>query len=187
MSIQSANSDVLKNMKRNYGQDEVIHSLKRIQERVPGAFVGMDVIVGFPTETKEQFEDTYATLAALPWSKIHVFPYSERQGTRAAVMESSVPKEERARRAAKLRELSLQRYEHQAQAQIGKVKKALILKGVARGGQGLTEDYWPVDITGADAFLEAWSGQEILVKVSGYDHSNKQHMEGHLVAEVMSD
>lgn len=187
MSIQSANSDVLKNMKRNYGQDEVIHSLKRIQERVPGAFVGMDVIVGFPTETKEQFEDTYATLAALPWSKIHVFPYSERQGTRAAVMESSVSKEERARRATKLRELSLQRYELQAQAQIGKVKKALILKGVARGGQGLTEDYWPVDITGADAFLEAWSGQEILVKVSGYDHSNKQHMEGHLVAEVMSD
>lgn len=187
MSIQSANTDVLKNMKRQYGQAEVIHALNRIAERVPGAFIGMDVIVGFPTETHEQFEDTYLTLAELPWSKIHVFPYSERQGTRAAVMDVSVPKEERARRASRLRELSLNRYSLLAQEQVGKTKKVLVLKGVAKGGQGLSEDYWPVDIMGAESFLEAWAGQEIPVRITGYDHSNKQHMEGHLVGEVISE
>lgn len=186
MSIQSANTDVLFQMKRKYTQEDVRKSLLAIAERVPGAFVGMDVITGFPTETEEQFQDTYNTLAELPWTKLHVFPYSERQGTRAAAMDFSVYPHVRAERAAKLRDLSIARYEQQAQLQIGTIKKALILKNGAKGGQGLSHDYWPVDIVGAESFLDHWAGQEIDVKITGYDHSNKQHMEGHLVGEVVS-
>lgn len=186
MSIQSANTDVLFHMKRKYTQEDVRKSLISIADRVPGAFVGMDVITGFPTENEEQFEDTYKTLADLPWTKLHVFPYSERQGTRAAAMDVSVYPHVRAERAAKLRDLSLARYEQQAQMQIGTMKKALILKNGAKGGQGLSHDYWPVEIIGAESFLDHWAGQEIEVKITGYDHSNKQHMEGHLVAEVVS-
>nr|WP_295903659.1 tRNA (N(6)-L-threonylcarbamoyladenosine(37)-C(2))-methylthiotransferase MtaB [uncultured Bdellovibrio sp.] len=186
MSIQSANTDVLFHMKRKYTQDDVRKSLNAIAERVPGSFVGMDVITGFPTETDEQFEDTYKTLAELPWTKLHVFPYSERQGTRAAVMDVSVYPHIRAERAARLRDLSIARYEEQAKLQLGTIKKVLILKNAAKGGQGLSHDYWPVDISGAESFLEHWAGQEIDVKITGYDHSNKQHMEGHLVGEVLS-
>ena len=109
MSIQSANTDVLKNMKRQYGQAEVIQGLLKIEKMVPNAFVGMDVIVGFPTETEEQFEDTYKTLSELPWTRIHVFPYSERPGTYAARLEAAVPWEQRLHRAAQLRNLSLHR------------------------------------------------------------------------------
>src|SRR5690606_293271 len=86
MSIQSANSEVLAQMKRKYTQDDVKRSLLKIEKHVKNAFVGMDVITGFPTESEEQFEDTYKTLTDLPWTKLHVFPYSERKGTRAATM-----------------------------------------------------------------------------------------------------
>lgn len=185
MSIQSANTDVLFHMKRKYTQDDVRKSLLAIAEQVPNSFVGMDVITGFPTETDEQFEDTYQCLKSLPWTKLHVFPYSERQGTRAAAMDVSVYPHVRAERAARLRELSIQRYQEQAQLQIGTIKKVLVLKSAAKGGQGLSHDYWPVDIQGAEAFLEHWAGQEVDVKITGYDHSNKQHMEGHLIGEIL--
>jgi MiaB-like tRNA modifying enzyme len=186
MSIQSANTDVLHHMKRKYTQEDVRKSLLAIQEKVPGAFVGMDVIVGFPTETEEQFQDTLNTLAELPWSKIHVFPYSERNGTRAAALDVSVYPHVRAERASRLRELSLQRYEQEAKTQIGTTKKVLVLKNAAKGGQGLSHDYWPVDISGAESFLEHWAGQVVDVKITNYDHSNRAHMEGHLVGEVLS-
>lgn len=184
MSIQSANTEVLHHMKRKYTQDDVRRSLNLIAKRVPNAFVGMDVIVGFPTETHEQFEDTYLTLAELPWTKIHVFPYSERQGTRAATFTETVRWEERLRRASRLRELSLSRFETLAKEQVGLNKRVLILKNQAKGGHGLSHDYWPVQIIGAESY-EHWSGQEIEARITGYDHSDRKQMEGHLVAEVV--
>lgn len=186
MSIQSANTDVLDKMKRKYTQNDVMHALNQIDKRVKNAFVGMDVIVGFPTETHEQFEDTYLTLANLPWTKIHVFPYSERPGTRAVTYDVSVPNEERVRRGARLRELSLHRFETLAKAQVGTQKKVLVLKNSAKGGQALSRDYWPVQIIGADEFVAHWAGQEVEVKILKYDHSNKNRMEGHLVGEILT-
>ncbi|MBC7371231.1 MAG: MiaB/RimO family radical SAM methylthiotransferase, partial [Bdellovibrionaceae bacterium] len=189
MSIQSANTDVLSNMKRNYAQSDVIHALNNISKRVKSAFVGMDVIVGFPTETHEQFEDTYLTLAELPWTKIHVFPYSERPGTKAAAFAETVPLQERQRRSARMRELSLHRFESVAREQIGLQKKTLVLKNSAKGGQfssqSLSRDYWPVHIAGSEEYLQNWIGQEVDVKVTGYDHSNPSRMEGHLVGELV--
>ncbi len=146
MSIQSANTEVLFHMKRQYIQKHVRESLVSIAEKVPGAFVGLDVITGFPTETEEQFEDTYRCLSDLPWTKLHVFPYSERAGTRAAAMPVSVYPHLRAQRAARLRSLSLARYEKRALDQIGLQKKVLILKKASKGDQGLSHDYWPVNI-----------------------------------------
>lgn len=142
MSIQSANTEVLKGMKRNYTQKEVIESLEKIQVRVPGAFVGMDVITGFPTETEEQFEDTYKTLAETPWTRLHVFPYSERKGTKAAILPQIYP-HVRKERAQRLRELSLHRYQSEALKQIGLEKWALGLKD-SKNPQGVTRDYWTV-------------------------------------------
>ena len=65
----------------------MIESLENIRRLLPNAFIGIDVIAGFPSETEEQFENTYKNLAGSPWTRLHVFPYSERQGTRAAVLE----------------------------------------------------------------------------------------------------
>ncbi len=146
MSIQSANTQVLKDMKRNYGQKEVLESLNLIQKHVPQAFVGMDVIAGFPTETEEDFLDTFSALAEAPWTRLHVFPYSERKGTRAEVMAEKVPLSVRAERAQKLRELSLHRFQSLALQQVGKIKTVLVQNKPSKGGHGLSEDYWNVKI-----------------------------------------
>ncbi len=146
MSIQSASTKVLGDMKRKYSGDQVRQSLEQIKTYVPGAFIGMDVIVGFPTETRAHFEETYLNLAAAPWSKIHVFPYSERQGTRAALMTEKVEVRERKQRAARLRELSEERLASITQLQLGTKKKVLILNKPARGAIGLSRDYFSVDL-----------------------------------------
>ncbi len=182
MSIQSAETTTLHQMKRKYTREDVQTALNKIQSKVPGAFVGMDVITGFPTETEEQFEETFQTLADLPWTKIHVFPYSERSGTRAAVMTETVPWTERLKRAQKLRELSLHRYQSEALLQKGLVKKALVLKKESKGGaKGLTRDYWPVKFSNP----ELATGSEVSVQITGYEHDPK-NMEGVLIGEIQA-
>jgi threonylcarbamoyladenosine tRNA methylthiotransferase MtaB len=181
MSIQSAETTTLHQMKRKYTREDVQIALTKIQTQIPGAFVGMDVITGFPTETETQFEETYQTLAELPWTRIHVFPYSERPGTRAAVLTETVPWAERLKRAQKLRELSLHRYQSEALKQKDQVKKALVLKKESRGGaKGLTRDYWPVKFVNP----EASSGFEVSVRITGYEHDPKS-IEGVLVGEIV--
>jgi threonylcarbamoyladenosine tRNA methylthiotransferase MtaB len=185
MSIQSAETETLKQMKRKYSQEDVKKALHKIETKIPGAFVGMDVITGFPTETEAQFEETYGALSELPWTRIHVFPYSERTGTRAAVMETTVPWAERLKRAQKLRELSLHRYQSEALKQQGSVKKVLLLKKETRGGaHGLSRDYWNVRLTNlADQPLVPGEA-EALVRITGYEH-NPKHMEGVLIGEIL--
>jgi threonylcarbamoyladenosine tRNA methylthiotransferase MtaB len=180
MSIQSAETETLKSMKRQYDQQAVRDALLRIQERVPGAFVGMDVIAGFPTETESQFEDTFETLADLPWTRIHVFPYSERSGTRAAVMPVSVPWNERLKRAQKLRELSLHRYQAEALKQKDSIKKVMLLK--TGRAHGLSRDYWNIKFTNKPDLA---AGTEILARILDYEH-DPRHMEGLLLAEAIS-
>ncbi|MGE0631535.1 MAG: tRNA (N(6)-L-threonylcarbamoyladenosine(37)-C(2))-methylthiotransferase MtaB [Pseudobdellovibrionaceae bacterium] len=179
MSIQSANTDVLGKMKRNYGQKEVVECLTRIRQVLPHAHIGMDVIVGFPTETEEQFEDTYLTLANLPWSRIHVFPYSEREGTKAAKFEETVPKNMRQIRASRLRSLSSLRVVEELKKQIGIQKSVLVLKSKAKGGQGLTEDYWHVDL-GEQEFP---ASTVLSVEIKGFEM--KTETDGYLIGEVV--
>lgn len=184
MSIQSANTAVLDKMKRKYTQGHVQESLLNIVKHVKNPFIGMDVIVGFPTETLAQFDDTVSALKDLPWTKIHVFPFSERPGTRAVTYTETVPLQERQRRASVLRELSLSRFEAEGRAQVGQLKKTLVLKNAGKAAQTLSRDYWPVQIIGADEFIPHWTGQEVDVNVLQYVPGEKAHMEGHLVAEV---
>jgi len=184
MSIQSAESQVLRDMKRNYSQKEVRESLLRISERVPQAFVGMDVIVGFPTEGELEFSETLKVLKETPWSRLHVFPYSERPGTKAATLLDSVPWECRLQRAAQVRELSAQRLLKMAEQQIHKIKDVLILNKPARGSQGLSRDYWPVRIEGAEAFLPHWRGKEISVRITGMDRSVTANQDVCLIGEI---
>lgn len=181
MSIQSANTKVLRAMKRKYTADDVASALAAIESKVPGSFVGMDVIAGFPGETDEDFDDTYRRLESLPWTRIHVFPYSERPGTKAAALfsEHSVPKQTRALRASRLREMSSERFAQAALNQVGNVKEALVLKS---GAHGLTRDYWPVQFEGAGGL--ATTGQEVKVRITGYDHSNASRMDGGLVGRL---
>ena len=173
MSIQSATTKVLSDMKRQYSAKDVEFSLQQIENKIPGAFVGMDVIVGFPTETESDFEETYQRLQSLAWTRIHVFPYSERPGTYAVRYPQKNRPEVIKERSRRLRELSSDRYAIQALQQIGRTKKGLVIKG--RSPRVVTRDYWTVLLEGAESLPV---GQEIDVQVLGYDHSESGRMTG---------
>ena len=184
MSIQSAHTRVLKDMKRKYTSTDVEVALQKIKAQLPDAFVGMDVITGFPGESDEDFQETYDRLSALPWTRIHVFPYSERSGTRAPLLESSVPMEKRRERAQRLRELSRERYSVSALEQVGAVRSALLLKDKF-GVQGLTREYWPINLKNTlESDLER-VGEEVPVRITGFDTGSR--FEGSLFGEVLRD
>lgn len=112
VSLQSPHSRILRLMKRKYSYEHVRDCLLQIAE-IPappgGAFVGMDVITGFPGETDEEFQWGVEALSHLPWSRLHVFPYSERQGTPATRLPNPVRQQVRVERARTLNRLSLER------------------------------------------------------------------------------
>ncbi len=179
MSIQSASTPVLAGMKRQYTSREVEKSLLEISKRVPHAFVGMDVIVGFPGEGEDEFCETYERLTGLPWTRIHVFPYSERPGTYALKLSGKNSGTVIARRADRLRELSRERYELQAFKQRGTTKKVLVLQN----GRGLTRDYWPVKILGATSHLEL--NTEVPMRIVGLDQTVQSRAEKVLEATCL--
>ena len=89
--LQSGSDKILKLMKRRYNTDLFRNKIERINELIPNAFLGIDVIVGFPGETDEEFNETYSFLESLDISFLHVFSYSVRPGTPAEKMPVQVP------------------------------------------------------------------------------------------------
>lgn len=102
-SIQSGDNMVLKRMKRRHSREDVIDLCAKLRKANQSAVFGSDFICGFPTETDEQFENTIKLVQQAGISKLHVFPYSERKGTPAALM-PQVPAEVRKERARILRQ-----------------------------------------------------------------------------------
>ncbi len=183
MSIQSAQTKVLRDMKRYYSAEDVERALNTIAERVPGSFVGMDVIAGFPGETQDEFAETYERLASLPWTRLHVFPYSHRPGTVASKREDMCSDNELRARAERLRQLSADRYQSEAMKQIGTVKKVL---GLKKGGMlttqttsGLSRDYWNIYLPSA----ELVAGEESTVTITGFD-ANSTKFDPPLIAKI---
>ncbi len=181
MSIQSAEDQVLKDMKRKYSAEQVRESLMVIKTRLPQAYVGMDVIVGFPTETEEKFQQTYELLASTPWTRLHVFPYSERSGTRAAQMSETVVPRERQRRSELLRDLSWHRLQVQADLQKGTRKQVLVLKNQEGVVHGLSRDYWPVIIESSASVVP---GEEVWVQVTDWERPSLSNFEVRLKGSV---
>ncbi len=135
VSLQSANERVLRAMKRGYGAGAIENRLAAIAERLSHAYVGMDVIAGFPGESDEEFEDSFARLERLPWTRAHVFPFSVRQKTAAARLVSeglAVPAPKVAERARRLRELSDRKFGAAATARAGSVMEILTENKEAR-------------------------------------------------------
>jgi threonylcarbamoyladenosine tRNA methylthiotransferase MtaB len=180
VSLQSGNSKVLSDMRRKYGQPEIRAFFETFQKIIPEGFIGMDVIVGFPGETDEDFLDTYEFLASQPWTRIHVFPYSIRPGTTASRRKDHLPGAIIQKRARRLRELSLSRQNQMAQAQIHRLKDVLILEKPSHGAQGLSRDYWPVEITDFEQAPNI--NKEIKIEVTGF--RARENSEAVLVGRV---
>lgn len=104
--LQSGSSSILKAMQRRYKTEDYQNLIYKIKDIIPDAGIGVDVIVGFPGETDENFLETYRFLQELPVSYLHVFTYSERPDTKAISMGGMVDQPERKRRNNMLRILS---------------------------------------------------------------------------------
>ena len=104
--LQSGSDKILKLMKRRYLKELYISRINKIKELMPDCCIGVDVIVGFPGETEEDFNETYEFLKALNISYLHVFSYSERDNTESLKINHKIPKKIRAIRSQILRKLS---------------------------------------------------------------------------------
>jgi threonylcarbamoyladenosine tRNA methylthiotransferase MtaB len=128
ISLQSANSRVLRAMKRHYREAEIESALSSIYALNPDIFVGMDVIAGFPSETDDEHKSALALLSRLPWSRLHVFPYSEREGTAALKIAPKVPQQTRKQRTKEFLDLSKKRNYSFCEKFIGKTLQNILFE-----------------------------------------------------------
>ncbi len=106
LSLQSGCNDTLKRMNRRYTTEEFLNGVKILRKFYPNVALTTDVIVGFPGETEEEFNETYDYLKEIKFYKMHVFQYSPRKGTKAAVMKNQIAGSVKEQRSKKLIELS---------------------------------------------------------------------------------
>jgi threonylcarbamoyladenosine tRNA methylthiotransferase MtaB len=146
--LQSADANVLKRMGRSYGQDKIRWIVSTLQQRVSDIGIGMDVMVGFPGEDDDAFLETYRFLESLSIFYLHVFPYSDREGTKASLMGNKVreaTKKERVRKLKKLDGLKREAfYRRFIGEQVSIIPEGKLYKG--RFMRGYSEQYLPVHI-----------------------------------------
>ena len=140
--LQSGSNQILRNMKRRYNKDLYRDRINLINNTIPNVCIGVDVIVGFPGETEEYFNETLNFLKELNISYLHVFTYSERDNTIATELSNPVPMEVRSKRSMILRSLSDKKRRSFYQSQIGSYKTVLYETENKKGYiYGYTENY----------------------------------------------
>jgi len=145
--LQSGSDELLKKMKRRYHTGLYKERVKRIKHKMPDACIGVDVIVGFPGETEEHFQETYTLLNELDISYLHVFTYSERANTQAAEMSHVIDKGVRHQRSKMLRILSAKKKRAFYEKNIGSNRTVLFEHENKMGYiQGFTENYVKVKV-----------------------------------------
>jgi threonylcarbamoyladenosine tRNA methylthiotransferase MtaB len=146
MPLQSGADPVLRRMRRWHTREMYRSRAMEIVERVPRLGLGADVITGFPGETVEDHRTTRDLITELPFTYLHVFPYSPRDGTAATDLPDPVPQRIAGERARELRELGMEKGSRYRQARVGEAA-AVVLEGA--GGSALTGDYLRVGVAGA--------------------------------------
>lgn len=140
--LQSGSNKILKLMKRRYLRELYSDRVREIKSSMPHACIGVDVIVGFPGETQDDFLETYAFLNELNISYLHVFTYSERENTIASTMSDSVPKHIRAERSKMLHILSDKKRRKFYEENLNEEAVVLFENDVEEGMMfGFTENY----------------------------------------------
>jgi threonylcarbamoyladenosine tRNA methylthiotransferase MtaB len=123
--LQSGNNKILNLMKRRYKRENFADRIFKIKQEMPNAFIAADVIVGFPQETNEDFEDAHHFINSLPLAFLHIFPFSERPNTLAAKMSGKISPEVKKIRAKRLQELSDKKHQEFIENQKGKTFSVL--------------------------------------------------------------
>ena len=124
--LQAGSNRILKKMHRIYTKEQYFEKVALLRQIVPNASLGTDIIVGFPTETDAEFEETYEAMKALRFSVSFVFAYSARKGTPAKRWKDDVPEEVKQQRLQRLLELQTQMANEQRQDMLGQTAEVLV-------------------------------------------------------------
>lgn len=174
--LQSGSDNVLRIMNRRYDTELFAHRVEKIREVIPGAFIGVDIIAGARGESEEEWRKSYEFVESLDITRLHVFPYSERPGTAALLLEGAVEKRERDRRAEQLIQLSNRKLEGVMKRAIGSEKPVLWEHEIKGTGlmSGLTDNYLRV--------VAPTQGEKLnrvtMVRLTGIDPKRTETMEG---------
>lgn len=145
--LQSGSDKILGLMRRRYTTAKFADRIESVRRAMPDAFIGIDVIVGFPGETELEFERTYEFLERVSPAYIHIFPFSERPGTPAVDMPDKVPSSVASQRVQRLEKLCSELHRKFAENALGKTRKVLF-ESTMRGGYmfGFTGNYIRVKV-----------------------------------------
>ena len=162
LALQSGSDTVLARMHRRYTSGAFLAACDLLRSAFDDCALTTDVMTGFPGETREEFEQTKETCRRAGFSRMHIFPYSEREGTKAAQMSGSVPRHVREERARELIALGRELEQAALAARVGKTEDVLIEEPDGQGaGAGYTGGYMRVHVPGAK------EGTIVRVRVTG--------------------
>ncbi len=148
LSLQSASDKVLKDMKRNYTLSQYIRIVNEIVKRRPDTAIGTDIITGFPTETRQDFEESVKVIKDLPFAYIHVFTYSQREGTSAQKFGDKVYPQEKKERTKIMMQISQEKNKAFRKRYVDKELEVLTISEKNGKKVGLTSNYIHVKFNG---------------------------------------
>ncbi len=168
--LQSGSDEVLKLMHRHYDTSLFADKIHHIKEVMPHAFIGVDVMVGCRGEKPEYFEESYEFIRSLEVTQLHVFPYSERPGTRALSIPYVVSERDKKLRSKRLLQLSDEKTHAFYAKYVGQEAEVLFEKANrGRAMHGFTRNYIRVELPAALA-KEEFDNQLIMVKLGDFNH-----------------
>lgn len=165
--LQSGNNDVLALMRRRYKRELYAERVAIIKSLMPHCAIGVDVIVGFPSESDDQFKETFDFLHSIDISYLHVFTYSERDHTKALEIKPVVPVPVRHERNKTLRNLSYMKMQHFIEQHKGQTRKVLFEDHIKNGHpdeearQGIMEGYTDNYIRISTPYRKEWANQVV--------------------------
>ena len=136
LPLQSGNTKVLKEMNRKYTKEQYLNLVDKMKAKIPNLTLSTDIIVGFPGETDEEFEDTLDVVRKVKFEQVYMFIYSRRVGTPGDRMENQIPEEIKHKRFDKLKELVESQIEENNQKYVGTIQKVLV-EGESKNNQEL--------------------------------------------------
>ena len=144
--LQSGSDSILQSMKRRYNTDLYKSRVEHIKKIIPDCCIGVDVIVGYPGEKEDHFEQTYSFIESMDVSYLHVFSYSKRKDTFAASLNDQVTKERKEYRSKALHYLSNKKKKQFYNQYINKIRPVLVEQSINGKIQGFTDNYIKVNV-----------------------------------------
>ena len=164
LPLQSGNTKVLKEMNRKYTKEQYLNLVKKMKQRIPNLTLSTDIIVGFPGETDEEFEDTLDVVDKVKFEQVYMFIYSRRVGTPGDKMQNQVPEEQKHIRFNKLKALVESQIEENNKKYIGTIQK-IVVEGKSKTNEnmltGRTDSNKVVIFEGKDELI----GKSINIKI----------------------